>query len=172
MREGGSRLKASFHRLSQPDPVASKPTMNYLVNMLHGLLSHAFSQFNFCQAMGRPWPFTILQQEPTVPGVKYVDRCHHQTRQSQESSESRLTEVWPIYLIQCWAKSGFKVVLSCSGILFLDPFIIIGPRANYLLIGTDYTQYASVYSCSAGIQLAFILTRSQTPSLQIVSNIK
>jgi lipocalin len=41
---------------------------------------------------------------------------------------------------------------------------------NYLLIGVDYDNYASVYSCSGGITFAWILTRSTKPSSKTVSN--
>jgi hypothetical protein len=43
------------------------------------------------------------------------------------------------------------------------------PIANYLVIGYDYDNYASIYNCAFGIELAWVLTRSQAPSEDVAS---
>jgi lipocalin len=41
--------------------------------------------------------------------------------------------------------------------------------ANYLVIGYDYDNYASVYYCAFGRELAWVLTRSQAPTEDVAS---
>jgi hypothetical protein len=42
-------------------------------------------------------------------------------------------------------------------------------NANYLVIGYDYKNYASIYYCAFGIELAWVNTRSQAPTEDVAS---
>jgi hypothetical protein len=65
-------LKAPLPRFSRPESLASKRTMNYLVNMLHGLLSHAFSHFIFLSGDGSA--LTVYNSQ-TKPKGAYSEIC-------------------------------------------------------------------------------------------------